>query len=64
MFLRDILWLPKITNPKSQISNKSQIPNIKRFDRLTALSRVEGQIPMSKTPNPNLLVFGSLELGI
>jgi hypothetical protein len=34
---------------------KLQIPNIKRFDKLTTLSKVEGQITMTKIPNLTLL---------
>jgi len=30
---------------------KTQIPNIKWFDKLTTLSQVEGQIPMTKIQN-------------
>jgi hypothetical protein len=38
--------------------NKSQIPNIKWFDKLTTtLSKVEGQITMTKIQNPKQLAF-------
>jgi len=32
-------------------NSKSQITNIKWFDKLTTLSQVEGQITMTKIPN-------------
>jgi ArsR family metal-binding transcriptional regulator len=42
----------------SNLNNKFQITNIKRFDRLTTLSQVEGQITMTEIQNPKLLVIG------
>jgi hypothetical protein len=32
-------------------NNKFEIPNIKRFDKLTVLSKVEGQAPIVKIKN-------------
>ncbi|MBW2582567.1 MAG: hypothetical protein JRE36_03075 [Deltaproteobacteria bacterium] len=40
------------------LNNKSQIANIKRFDKLTTLSQVEGQITMTEIQNPKPLVIG------
>jgi hypothetical protein len=45
-------------------NSKSQITNIKWFDKLTTLSLVEGQITMTKIRNSKLvLCFGHLKLG-
>jgi len=41
-------------------NSKSQIANIKWFDKLTTLSQVEGQITMSKIQN----LFWSFDIGI
>ncbi|MBW1942076.1 MAG: hypothetical protein JRJ51_04490 [Deltaproteobacteria bacterium] len=40
--------------PKDK-NDKCQNPNIKWFDKLTTLSQVEGQIPMTKIQNSKLL---------
>jgi len=47
-------------------NSKSQIPNIKWFDKLTTLSQVEGQITMTNPPPADQTCFGHsvLEFGI
>ena len=42
----------------SFFNNKIQITKIKWFDKLTTLSKVEGQITMTEIQNPKLLVIG------
>ena len=37
-------------------NSKHQKPNLKRFDKLTTLSRVEGQIPMTQIQNSKQLI--------
>jgi hypothetical protein len=46
-----------LKNPnKNQENSKHQKPNIKRFDRLTTLSQVEGQIPMTQIQNSKHMI--------
>jgi hypothetical protein len=43
-------------------NSKSQISNIKWFDKLTTLSQVEGQITMTNPPPADQTCFGHLIL--
>jgi hypothetical protein len=42
----ELFWITRVTK-----NSKSQIANIKWFDKLTTLSLVEGQITMTKIQN-------------
>jgi hypothetical protein len=41
---------------KNHENSKHQKPNFKRFDKLTTLSQVEGQIPMTQTQNSKQMI--------
>ena len=46
-----------LKNPNENQENfKHQNPNIKRFDKLTTLSQVEGQIPMTQMQNSKHMI--------